>query len=109
MTPGDVDRSDLKFLHDALTRFLGFLEEKELDKNAALHNPLIWIREGVQVLLLLPVNLLVWFGIVGASTTDTVSHSAIFRLVSLIFTVVGVIGALFTIMLEWERNARAFG
>lgn len=49
-------------IQESLLRHAGRLEDDLSKIFASLRNPIIWFREGVQLIILIPVTLLYWFG-----------------------------------------------
>ena len=90
-------------LQDTLVRHLGSLHDQDERNNRALRNPVVWLREGVRVVVALPLTMLGWLGAIGESTVSRLLSSRIFKAVSAFVAVVGFISAVMGITLGWDQ------
>ncbi len=64
-----------------------------------LRNPIVWFREGVAVILLLPVRLLRSLGLLSESGSASVARSALFRLVAGLVALIGLLASFIELVL----------
>ena len=89
-------------IRDTLLQHDGILSEALEDVQKELANPTIWFREGARWLVLFPLNLLSWFGIIGGSTASRVGGSWIVKLAISVSSVAIFLAALSTIIAGWD-------
>ena len=89
-------------IDDVLNKYAGRLQEwgEQLDREAA--NPVVWFREGVQTLLLLPAFVLRSLGLLPASSS--VTTGLLGRIVSGIVSLVVLVAALVQIVSGWDST-----
>jgi hypothetical protein len=99
-------REFARTLQDAILRYAGVLEPmlQSLERN--LRNPFVLLREGVGEVLLLPIRLLNWFGLLTSGRVAAVQRSAIFRVAGGIATLVGFVSAVVGLITGWEPFLR---
>jgi len=85
-------------LQEALIRHQGLLADHIDRASEQLANPIIWLREGVQLLLLLPLAVLTSLGVGSASVATRVAASLIFRILSAIVAIVTFLASVVTIL-----------
>lgn len=90
-------------LQDALVRHLGSLHDHDELNNKALHNPVIWIREGVRVITALPLTLLGWLGALSEATVVRLTSGRFFKGISAFAATVGFVSAVMGVALGWEQ------
>ena len=90
-------------IHEAIFRFIGSSEDELAKLQAQLKNPIIWLREGMSTILLLPLYVLFWLGITGNSLVNRVSGSAVFKVFAGFITLLGGVSTLMTIIVGWEQ------
>ncbi len=89
--------------NDALQRHVGNLD-RELDtERKGIFNPFICFREGVRFILGLPVLVLYWSGFVSARTISAARVSSVFKFISGVITLIGLISSIITILLGWNE------
>lgn len=89
--------------NDALQRHVGNLD-RELDtERKGIFNPFICFREGVRFILGLPVLVLYWSGFVSTRTISAARVSSIFKFISGVITLIGLISSIITILLGWNE------
>lgn len=96
-------RENVMICAEALTRYSGVLENRGETITRSLRNPLVWFREGIGVILLFPIFILEWFGILSISVTNRIAYSFIFRIISGIFALIGFLSAIMSIVLGWHE------
>jgi hypothetical protein len=90
-------------LQDTLVRHLGSLHDQNDINDKALHNPVVWLREGVRTVVALPLTLLGWLGALGETTVSRLLSGRTFKAVSAFVAVVGFVSAIMGIALGWEQ------
>lgn len=88
---------------EALGRFIGWAEDRIQVKAREIRNPVIWFREGVAGLLLLPVWLLQSVGLLSPSGTARFAASPLFRYLTGLVSLLGFIATLIEITLGGEN------
>ncbi|MBI3809356.1 MAG: hypothetical protein HY284_02715 [Nitrospirae bacterium] len=89
-------------IQETLVRYLGVLDDEAVQQQLELRNPLVWLREGVRFMLLLPVLTLSWVGLISAQAVGRVSTNLLFKIVAGIVTLIGVVSGIMGIILGWE-------
>ena len=87
---------------ETLVRYMGWSADRIAIKQRELRNPVVWFREGVATLLLLPVWLLQSLGLLSSSGSGRFASSALFRLLTGVVALLGLLSALVTIILGWR-------
>lgn len=90
-----------QYLQNTLMTYLGSLNDVVESAEKELGNPIIWLREGVQVLLLAPLTLLGWLGVMATPSVNAVSTSRIFRVLAGILAAVSIISAIVGLVVGW--------
>jgi len=90
-------------LQEALIRFVGVEYDQLEEIKKDLKNPLIWFVLGFRQLLSLPIYIFVLFGLMSDHKASDIRDSIIFKIISLIFFLIGVIASIFTIVLGWTE------
>ena len=90
-------------LQETLLRYTGVMSDLLEPQWGYLKNPIVWLREGVQLVLLVPLLLLEWAGLITSSTVSKFSGNLIFSIFSGIVTILGLLSAMITIVLGWEE------
>lgn len=83
-------------------RYIGYLIDSQEEAIKALKNPVIWLREGFSLLLLLPLLIFNWLGIIGNSLIDRIHRSLLFKILTGLVALIGVLSVLMTIILGWD-------
>ena len=96
-------------LQDTLVRHLGSLHDLDEVNDTALHNPVIWLREGVRVITAFPLSLLGWLGAMSETTIAHITSSRIFKAISAFAALVGFVSAVIGVVLGWEQFAQLVG
>lgn len=87
---------------DILRRHLGNLDRMMADEKKQLHNPIVCFGEGVRTILRVPMMLLAWLGLISENSEISFSNSKYFKVLGNIFTFIGFISSIFTIVLGWN-------
>jgi len=89
-------------LNDVLVRHLGVLGDRSDRSATELRNPFVLLRKGVQQVIVLPVRLLNWLGLLGGSTVSAIRQSAVIRLLGGVITLLGLTSAVVTLVVGWD-------
>lgn len=90
-------------LHDALIRNIGMLDDSYELNNQCLKNPIIWLREGFRILTAFPLTVLAWLGAMSENTLARITTGVVFKVISSIVAIIGLISAVMGIALGWEQ------
>lgn len=98
MRNGTAHKGDINMCQEALIRYIGFMEEAfEYSKND-LKNPLKWFQLGAQYIVSLPIRILYWFNLINKRSLNKIMDNYLFKLVSFVAIILGIIGSLITIL-----------
>lgn len=89
--------------NDALQRHVGNLDRELEAERKGLFNPFICFREGVRFIIGLPVLILYWSGIVSTRAISAARISSVFKFISSVITLIGLISSIITILLGWKE------
>ena len=90
-------------IQEAITRFIGVLDDLIENQMSKLINPILWFREGVSFLLGSPILILEWFGLVNQKIASKVLGNILFKFISSIIALIGFFGTIMTIVLGWNQ------
>lgn len=88
---------------DALKRHIGNLERAIENEKKGLFNPITCLGEGIRWLVGLPVDFLCWAGLYSIARSKKIKVSTIFKIISNIIVVIGLISSIVTIALGWDE------
>jgi len=89
-------------LQESLLRAQGAAKDELKIVHKGLANPFIWFREGVRAVLLAPVAVLLWLGVLPANSPYRVARSRVFRVLSGIVALLSLVSSLIGIALGWR-------
>lgn len=104
----DANVHDISMCQDALIRYTGILSDRVCLSISRIKNPFTWLQEGVSFLLIIPMLVLQWTGLLNPSRVDAVILSPVFRIFSGIVMLLGLIASILTIILGWHDFIRIF-
>ena len=73
------------------------------NEKKGLFNPITCLGEGIRWLVGLPVDILCWAGLYSAARSQKIKVSTIFKIISNIIVVIGLISSIVTIALGWDE------
>lgn len=88
---------------ETILRYLGVLDREIGRLQTDLWNPFTWFREGIQVIMLVPVLIIHWFGFIGATTVWHLKSSGLFRVIGSIFALVSFLSGITGIFVRWAQ------
>lgn len=88
---------------DAIIRHIGNLEREIEQERKELWNPITCMGEGIRWIVGLPVDILQWAGLYSASGSRNIKGSIIFKTISNLIILIGLIGSIVTIVLGWDE------
>ena len=95
--------NSVRLYWEALTRYRGVLDEAHDISLKRLKNPFVWLQTGVQVILMLPLFLLKWFGLVQNSKFASAFDFSLVKIFSRLLALVEFVSALVTIIIGWDK------
>jgi len=90
-------------LNESIIRFIGSIDDEIDSEKKHLSNPIVWLREGIKQLILLPFILLSWIGFYSNDVTSSIKRSFIIRIFASIITLIGILSGIITILIGWEQ------
>lgn len=97
-------KGDINMCQEALIRYIGFMEEAFEYSKSDLKNPLKWFQFGAQYFVSLPIRILYWFNLIDKGSLNKIIDNYLFKLVSFIAIMLGIIGSLITILQYFDIN-----
>ncbi|MEP6726878.1 MAG: hypothetical protein ABJC98_13755 [Bacteroidota bacterium] len=91
---GKLDDFDVNACSDALLRYTGSLERQQNAILKRLRNPIYWFKEGVQIIISIPIYLLNVFGLLSDASTTKATGSTFVKVIAGIVALVGFLGSL---------------
>jgi hypothetical protein len=86
---------------EALVRHLARLGEARADFGKQFINPVVWLGEGVGFVLLLPLLVLQWLGLLKAPSVARIARSTAFGVFSGLIALLGLVAAVLILTLGW--------
>jgi hypothetical protein len=91
-------------LQEAILRYAGVLELQAKELTSSMHNPFIWFRHGVQLILLLPLTILRWLGLHSIPELRILSGKTPIKIITAFAAVVGFMGSIASIIGGWDNT-----
>lgn len=98
----------LSMIDDVLLRYIGSLENRLEDVRTQLKNPFIWLREGVQFFVQIPILLLYWSGLIQYTTYYRFSNNFIIKFINFLIILVGLVSSIITIVTGYNPFIEIF-
>jgi hypothetical protein len=89
-------------VQESLLRYLGSLSEDHEIARKQVKNPVIWLTEGVSWVLLFPVSVLNWVGVLGETIVKKIAHNPLFKFIAGILTILSALSTIMTIVVGWD-------
>ena len=90
---------------DMFVRHMGSLSTQIKATKKQVKNPFSCFAEGIKSIVLLPVFLLKWFGIISDFTTLKIKRNLLVKILNFIVILTGFISSLTTIIIGWDEFA----
>lgn len=98
----------LTMIDDVLLRYIGRLENRLEDVRTQLKNPFIWLREGVQFFVQIPILLLYWSGLIKYTTYYRFSNNFIIKFINFLIILIGLVSSVITIVTGYNPFMEIF-
>ncbi len=89
-------------VQECLVRYIGHMDEKLEESRQTLVNPFMWFREGFQFIVLTPILIVYWMGIIGSSTVKSIEGNVLFQLITAVVGLISLIASIVTIIAGWD-------
>ncbi|MEL7569123.1 MAG: hypothetical protein AAGU14_01035 [Eubacteriaceae bacterium] len=90
-------KAEKRIIENPLLIYIGVINNYNEEIIKSLKNPVIWFREGIRAIVILPIYLVFWFGIIRYSTYKNANNNNITRFISFILTIIYLISSVITI------------
>jgi len=87
-----------RILDDALLAYVGHLDMLEEQLTKKIKNPVIWLREGVRMIVTFPISFMYWSGIMRYATYSRWSNNFFVKLVSSVIGFISFFSAIVTLV-----------
>ncbi len=94
-------------IQESLLRYLGSLSDMHNAAKKRLKNPAIWLTEGVSWVLLFPISVLNWVGIIGETLVKKIASNPLFKIIAGLLTILSALSTLMTVVVGWESFLNA--
>ncbi|MCT4594205.1 MAG: hypothetical protein N4A57_08060 [Anaeromicrobium sp.] len=92
----------IRMIDDSLVTYIGVLENSEENMNSKIKNPIVWLREGIRFLVVLPISFVYWSGLIKYHTYNRLSDNFFVKIIAMFITLIGLISSVITIILGYE-------
>lgn len=99
---GDQAYQMARIVTDSMLRKIGDLEDYLRSAKKKLLNPIIAIKTGYSIIILIPIYLLVWVGIVSSKAITKILSNIFFRFIIGAITIIGLVSSIITIVSGFE-------
>ena len=89
-------------IQESIVRYIGNSEDINDNTIKAMKNPIIWFREGVTSIILIPIYILYWFGLISKHILITSSRNIFIKFITFIISFVGFFSSIITIIIGWS-------
>ncbi|WP_375357391.1 hypothetical protein [Paenibacillus enshidis] len=83
---------------ESLLRYEGDLSERDNATRNRLKNPFIWLREGVQWVVTLPIQLLYWTGVINYVVLSRWSNNWFVKFLNFLIIIIGLASSIVTLV-----------
>jgi len=92
----------VQILQEMLVRHLGVLNEEKKDIRSEINNPFKAFRAGIHLILLLPFNIMSWFGLATDSFLWRLSRNPLVKIISGVVAIIMFISAIVSLVVGWK-------
>jgi len=103
LSRGDLAKQYAVSLQETIIRYVGVMEDMENEYFKSIRNPVMWFRDGIRVIVALPLSILGWLGVLSEKSVSSLISSKEFRLVTAFVGIVSFVSAVMGIALGWEQ------
>jgi len=103
LSRGDLAHQYAVSVQESIIRYAGVMEDRESEFLKGIRNPVIWFREGIRIIVALPLTILEWLGALSEKSASSLISSHAFRLFSAFISIVSFVSAVMGIALGWEQ------
>jgi hypothetical protein len=103
LSRGNLAHQYADSLQDMILRYIGVLEDRESEFFKYIRNPVIGFREGIRIIVALPLTILEWLGALSDKTVSALISSKGFGLLTAFISLVGFVSAVMGIVLGWNQ------
>jgi hypothetical protein len=103
LSRGDLAQQYAVSLQEAIIRHVGVMEDRENEYFKSIRNPVIWFREGIRIIVALPLSILEWLGVLSEKSVSSLISSRAFRLCTAFVGIVCFVSAVMGIALGLEQ------
>lgn len=89
-------------MSNCLGKYIGYGQRNGNELISYLKNPLIWVREGIRVIVGLPIYFIYWTGLIKYSSYLRIKSNILVKLIGFIIGILGFIGTIVTIVTGYE-------
>lgn len=95
-------QDEATLIDDTLLTYMGGLESEYDQGVSEVKNPLIWFREGVRTIVVMPISIMYWSGLIQYRTYSILANNFLVKLIAFLVALVGLIGSIVTIVTGYE-------
>ena len=93
-----IHQTEINLCDDCLTRYIGIYEKIIISNKKELKNPFLWFKEGINFLLILPFNILKWFGLMNSKTVKQITNNLVYKIFTGLVALIAFISSIVTII-----------
>lgn len=93
---------EISVIDDMLLTYIGAQDNHVNNKVKEMKNPIIWLREGVRIIVTLPISIMYWSGIIHYRTYNTIANNFFVKLISFLVASTGLVSSIITIVTGYE-------
>lgn len=91
---------------DAIQRHIGNLDRAVNNEKSGIYNPFSCFGSGIRWIVGLPFDILCWCGIMSSSHNNGVHSNVLFKFISNLIVLIGLLSSIVTIALGWDGFCR---
>lgn len=93
-----IDSTDINMSDDCLLRYIGVLENILIRIKKELGNPFIWFKEGIAIVMILPLNILHWLGLINNTKVKSVENNSVYKFTTGFIALITLVSGIVTIL-----------
>lgn len=102
-------QDEATLIDDTLLTYIGELESEYEEVFSEVKNPLIWLREGVRSIVVLPISLMYWSGLIRYRTYSNLTNNFFVKFIAFLVAVIALISSIVTIVTGYDPFWRIIG